>query len=328
MPAMTTSRTISTAVALATLALASLSAQSNPALSSAEAAPTPSGVVHDGRTVRPATQAAPVQRHAYRWPIKPFGRQHPVRGLFGDPRIANQGQSRQFHFGIDISARNGTPVYATASGRIWIHPLHATTVVVSAGNGIEHSYWHVVPVVRTGDRAVAYRTVLGHIEAPYGHVHFSESRHGRYLNPLRPGALGPYADHTRPQVLSVELTNDAVVAQVADETPLAVPRPWHDLPVMPALVRWRLLDRGGRAVSGWNVLVDFRSTIPAASEFDRIWAPGAMQNRVRAPGRYRLPLRSLDPRAIRGRQVEVAVSDTRGNASRRRFAGVELLSRS
>jgi hypothetical protein len=325
---MTTSRTISAAVALAALALTSLGAKPDLALSSADAAPGSAHALRDERTVRPATQAAPVQRHAYRWPLKPFGRQHPVRGFFGDPRIANNGQARQFHFGIDISAPNGTPVYATTSGRVWIHPLHATTVVVSAGNGVEHSYWHVVPSVRTGARAVAHRTVLGHIEAPYGHVHFSESRNGRYLNPLRPGALGPYADPTRPQVLGLETTNDAVVAQVADETPLAVPRPWHDLPVMPALVRWRLLDRGGRAVSGWNVLVDFRSTIPPASEFDRTWAPGAMQNHVRAPGRYRLLLRSLDPRAIRGRQVEVAVSDTRGNASRRRFAAVELLSRS
>ena len=324
---MTTSRTISTAVALATLALAPLGAKSGVALQSAAAAPGSAHTVRDERTVRPAAPAAQPQRYAYRWPLKPFGRQHPVRAFFGDPRIANHGRTRQFHFGIDISAPNGTPVYATTSGRIWIHPLHATTIVVSAGNGVEHSYWHVVPAVRTGDRAVAHRTVLGHIEAPYGHVHFSESRIGRYLNPLRPGALGPYFDHTRPRVLSLEATNAAVVAQVADDTPLAVPRPWHDLPVMPAVVRWRLLDRGGRAVSGWNVLVDFRSTIPAASEFDRTWAAGAMQNHVRAPGRYRLLLRSLEASAIRGRQVEVAVSDTRGNASRRRFTALELLSR-
>src|SRR5688572_15595570 len=51
--------------------------------------------------------------YTYRWPVKPFDRQHPVRGFFGDPRIANHGHSKQFHFGVDISAPNGTPVFAT-----------------------------------------------------------------------------------------------------------------------------------------------------------------------------------------------------------------------
>src|SRR5918992_5831090 len=46
----------------------------------------------------------------YGWPVKPFDRQHPVRGYFGDPRIGGaHGTSKQFHFGIDVSAPNGTP---------------------------------------------------------------------------------------------------------------------------------------------------------------------------------------------------------------------------
>ena len=112
---MTTSRTISTAVALATLALAPLGAKSGVALPSAAAAPGSAYTVRDERTVRPGAPAAQPQRYAYRWPLKPFGRQHPVRAFFGDPRIANHGRTRQFHFGIDISAPNGTPVYATRS---------------------------------------------------------------------------------------------------------------------------------------------------------------------------------------------------------------------
>jgi len=50
----------------------------------------------------------------YPWPLKPFDRSHPVRGYFNDPRIS--GTSRAFHFGIDISAPNGTPVYAVRRG--------------------------------------------------------------------------------------------------------------------------------------------------------------------------------------------------------------------
>lgn len=324
---MTTSRTISVAVALSTVALASSSAPSDAGISAPASRAVPIGSIrHENSTRR--VHAPRVAPPAYRWPVKPFDRQHPVRGFFGDPRVANHGESRQFHFGIDISAPNGTPVYATTSGRVWIHPLHATTIAVVGSDGVEHSYWHVVPTVQTGDHAIAYRTVVGHIEAPYGHVHFSEKSEGRYLNPLRPGALGPFADDTRPEVLSLRAERGDIVVQVADETPLAVPRPWHDLPVMPSLVRWRLLDASGRAASRWSTVVDFRLTIPAASEFDRTWAPGATQNHVRAPGRYRLLLsRELDERALRGRVVEIAVSDSRGNTTVARFAAADLLSR-
>lgn len=257
--------------------------------------------------------------YSYRWPVKPFGKQHPVRGFFGDPRIANHGESRQFHFGIDISAPNGTPVYATLTGTAYIHSLHSTTVEIEGSEGVEFSYWHVIPTIRSGQRVVAYETVIGRVEEPYGHVHFSEKRSGRYLNPLRHGAMGPFVDDTTPSIRSVVIDDGLLVAEAYDETPLAVPRPWHDLPVMPALLRWRVLDARGRVVQGWSTAADFRVTIPTASEFDERWAPGTMQNHVRAPGRYRVVLsHSLVPLGT-ARYVELAVSDTRRNGTRARF---------
>jgi len=328
-PAMKTSRTTSVAVALTALVLAAWSTPSGsqPAEASSSAAPAdPSPkVTRRSETPRPSAtprRASPGVPSAYGWPVKPFHRQHPIRGFFGDPRIANHGESRQFHFGVDISAPNGTPVYATTSGRVTIHPLHSRTISIVGAEGVEFSYWHVIPTVETGDRAVAYETVIGRIEEPYGHVHFSEWRNGRYVNPLRPGAMGPYDDYTRPDVSSVVADGERglLVAEVYDEPPLAVPRPWHDLPVMPALVRWRLLDRSGRSVVGWRHAVDFRSTIPPASAFDEIWAPGVTQNHVRAPGRYRLALvRSFAGLRAGTYVVEIAASDTRGNASTSRF---------
>lgn len=267
----------------------------------------------------PARGAGP---YSYRWPLKPFDRQHPVRGFFGDPRISNHGRSRQFHFGVDISAPNGMPVYATISGTVYIHPLHRTTVAIAAPGGVEFSYWHVVPTVRTGQRAIAYRTMIGRIEAPYGHVHFSERRSGRYLNPLRPGAMGPFVDHTRPRVASVRAESGrlALVAEAYDETPLAIPRPWHDLPVMPALLRWRLVDGKGQSIFGWRTAADFRMTIPHAAAFDEVWAPGTAQNHVRAPGRYRIYLsRGLTGLRAGAYVVEVLARDTRGNAAVARF---------
>jgi hypothetical protein len=273
---------------------------------------------------KPASRRAAAGPFAYRWPVKPFNRQHPVRGFFGDPRISNHGESRQFHFGVDISAPNETPVYATITGTVYIHPLHPATVAIVGPSGTEFSYWHVVPTVRTGQRAIAYETMIGRIEASYGHVHFSESLNGRYLNPLRPGAMGPFVDDTRPRVTSVRAAElagrAALVAEAYDETPLAVPRPWHDLPVMPALVRWRLLDGEGRTVLGWQTAADFRMTIPPASAYDEVWAPRTMQNHVRAPGRYRIYLlRGLSGLRAGAYVVEVGARDTRGNAVVARF---------
>jgi hypothetical protein len=311
---MATSRITSTLVALVALTSTSMTCRSE-----ATNAATPPRAATAQTTV--ARRPASAEKYAYAWPVKPFREQHPVRGFFGDPRIANDGESRQFHFGIDISAPNGTAVYATLSGTAYIHPLHDTTIAIVGANGVEFSYWHVVPTVHSGERVVAYRTVIGHIETPYGHVHFSEMRDGRYVNPLRPGALGPYADGTQPVTRSVEVHGPMLVAESYDETPIAVPRPWYDLPVMPALIRWRLLDMGHRTVLGWRTAEDFRLTIPPASEFDERWAPGTTQNHVRAPGRYRVVLTSSVASIRSGSYVvEVAASDTRGNASRARFS--------
>lgn len=335
MPGMTTSlaQPAYRPVVLAALALAAASAPlGGTALTGAPgtagAASKPAPKPHEQRSTSsdrdPTSSRAHARPHTYRWPVRPFDRQHPVRGFFGDPRVSNHGRSRQFHFGVDISAPNGTPVYATITGSVFIHPLHRTTVAIVGRDGVEFSYWHVVPTVRTGQRAVAYKTVIGRIEAPYGHVHFSERANGRYLNPLRPGALGPFVDATRPRVASLRVERlgpVALVAEAYDETPLAVPRPWHDLPVMPALLRWRLLDSNGRTVAGWRTATDFRTTIPPATAFDEVWAPGTTQNHVRAPGRYRIYLtRSLSGVRAGAYVVEVSARDVNGNAVVERFA--------
>ena len=67
-----------------------------------------------GARARPRSSSSS-SSSSYGWPVKPFHRQHPVRGFFGDPRIAEDahGTTHSFHFGIDISCPDGTPVYAT-----------------------------------------------------------------------------------------------------------------------------------------------------------------------------------------------------------------------
>jgi hypothetical protein len=294
--------------------------------------------IHRGALVTAAAAAAVVfaaaapARASYGWPLKPFHTQHAVRGYFGDPRIAgNDEADGTFHFGIDISAPNGTPVYATIDGTASIHPLHGDTVVVSAGNGIAHEYWHVVPAVVPGQHVVAYRTVVGHVEAPWGHVHFSEWRDGRYVNPLRPGALTPYRDTTRPAVKHIFFEHDGVaagarlsgsidlVAEASDAPALAPPLPWNDVPITPALVEWKLV--APRRLSGSqerHVAADFRGFLPTVP-FASVYATWTRQNHPdqrRRFGRYRFVLaRSFDTRTLpNGRyRLVVRVSDTRGN---------------
>src|SRR4051812_4202068 len=54
---------------------------------------------------------------SYGWPVTPFGQQHSVRGFFGDPRIGSAGGT-SFHFGIDVSVPDGTPVCTVATGTV------------------------------------------------------------------------------------------------------------------------------------------------------------------------------------------------------------------
>ena len=287
--------------------------------------------------------AAPHAGHAgsYGWPLRPFDQQHPVRGFFGDPRIGEgadgHAESKTFHFGIDISAADGTPVFATASGRIVWEPQRPETIAIRANDGRVFAYWHIVPAVRSGETAIAYGTLLGHISRGWGHVHFAELRDGRYVNPLRAGALTPYRDTTRPTIHAFSFEREGralprarlsgrfdLVAEAWDETPMHVPGKWADKPVMPAVVRWRI--RGERGTQGhWRRAIDFTGTVPAPSSFDSVYAPWTRQNHPWRDGRYRVRLaRNWDSSALRDGEhvLEVEATDTRGNATRRsaRFA--------
>jgi hypothetical protein len=266
---------------------------------------------------------------AYSWPLEPFDRIHPVRAFFNDPRIS--GQSRAFHFGIDISAPNGTAVYAVEAGTVHLEDPRAISV---ANGSVEHGYWHVVPVV-THLQQVARHDLLGHVDAPWLHVHFAERRAGSYRNPLRAGALTPWHDGTDPQVTKVTFSRDGhglapsalfgavdVIAEAHDTPPVAVPAPWDGLPVTPARVRWRVL-RGAEVVRPWHTPMDFSSTLHPQSDFDRIYAPGTRQNHAGRTGLYRFYLAHTWSTAALpdgSYQLEVEASDLSGNTGSLRRA--------
>jgi hypothetical protein len=233
----------------------------------------------------------------YGWPVEPFDRQHPVRGYFSDPRDGEKQST--FHFGIDVAVPDGTPVFSVEAGTVDLGQGPHNVAVVSADRRRIFGYWHLDPVVKHKQQ-VARHALLGHVAKGWGHVHFAERAGGKYVNPARRGALTPYTDPSSPRIerivvsrgrreIDPERIKGAVdlIVEAFDRPAMRVPDPdWTDMPVAPALVRWRIV-RFGNAVVPWTNAVDFRSTLLPNNQFIRIYAPGSRQNHPKQPGLYR-----------------------------------------
>jgi hypothetical protein len=237
----------------------------------------------------------------YHYPVRPFLVQHPIRGNFGDPRtLVDEGYvgsdtphtpgSFTFHNGVDISAPAGTAVYPVVSGRATIG--YADEVIVATGDDRVFQYFHIKPLIHPGQRVIAYRTILGPVLPEALHVHLTEIDGFRVHNPVDPGHLEPYTDHTVPEVLGVLFSDPAnqpvdptglhgtvyLAADAEDEPPLPVPVPWLGFPVTPALVSWRLTTSTGATVVPPTIVADFRHTLPPNRDFWRVYAAGTYQN--------------------------------------------------
>lgn len=307
-------------------------------------------------TVASSLQAVPARASdatnaSYAWPVKPFDREHPVRGNFGDPRTTFTGAPTviglrstgifAYHFGIDISAPDGTAVYPVRNGTARVFGAH--NVAVDSGGGRTAQYWHLVPAVRTGQRVTAYHTVLGRVQKSFEHVHFSEFSNGIPVNPLAPGHLTPYTDHREPSVHRItfrvsDTTPDllpesvygkiTIVAEVSDQTSQSVPGIWHGLPVAPARITWRIeRARDNKIVLPTRTAFDVRVSLPDRATFWSHYARGTRQNcstfgtqrAWRLPGTY---LYRLTPTAFATQrlangiyQIVVTAEDVAGNTS-------------
>jgi len=285
---------------------------------------------------------------AYPWPLKPFDRQHPIRGFFGDPRTVYENgilsgafggpAVTSFHQGVDIAAPNGTPVYPVEDGVV--HYLGAATINLVTDHDVTFQYFHITPVAGEGQHAIARETVLGYVQPPYGHVHITEIDGSHVVNPLQRGHLTPYHDYTIPRVREIVVRNRSGDVQTPaglcgrvelsvdayDPQPLPVPGPYHGLPVAPALVQWWMTHVGGKTVVSRKTTADFRRRLPTNRRFFKIYAKGTYENSPRfgarqytgMPGRYLFLLSgSFDTRKLANGSyvISVRVADVRGNRS-------------
>src|SRR4051812_3504072 len=261
---------------------------------------------------RPHVVSATLERNAhgssYDWPVKPFDRQHPVRAFMDDPRIGKNGV-HAFHFGIDIAVPDGTLVYSVAAGTVYFDSSEALAVL-SPDHTSSFGYWHVIPMVKSHQH-VARHTVLGRVAPGWGHVHFAERIGKVYVNPLRPGGLGPYADRTAPTVDEIGIDGSSLVVAAHDTPDLRVPGAWADEPVTPALLRWRVLG-ANIAAPAWHTAADFRAKMLDRARFAHVYTDRTRQNHEGRPGQFCFRL-AAGWNETAPAVVQVEVTDTAGN---------------
>ncbi|MCP9485843.1 MAG: M23 family metallopeptidase [Gaiellaceae bacterium MAG52_C11] len=269
---------------------------------------------------------------AYRWPIRPFDRPHPVRGHVGDPRTRFALSSPDdesatgafaFHNGADISAPGGTPVYPVVSGVAERAGRYG--VVVRAVGGRSFDYQHIEPAIVDGARVDAGQSILGRVLTRSQHVHLTEfAPDGTVLNPLL--HLTPFDDATAPVVASAETPGSArgridVLAAAYDIPTRSAGGVWAGLPVAPARIFLSLRSRSGKTLRSSRG-VDFTTGLPGNDAFRSVYASGTRQNFAvigfhyfaGAPGSYRYRL-SLNVRSVASGQYTLVVNaaDTCGN---------------
>ncbi len=102
------------------------------------------------------------------------------------------------HLGVDYAAPTGTPIWASASGRVTevAHkPGSGKTVVIEHGNGLATRYYHLsrfAAGLRAG-RHVRQKEIIGYVGttglSTGPHLHFALTRNGAFVDPTKMQAV-------------------------------------------------------------------------------------------------------------------------------------------
>lgn len=112
-----------------------------------------------------------------------------VSGVYGSQRILN-GKPRRPHYGVDIAAPTGTPVFAPASGKVTLAQkmvLSGNTLMIDHGYGLRSTFMHLHKLlVKPGDwvhkgQKVAEVGATGRATGP--HLHWGMSWFNVRLDP-------------------------------------------------------------------------------------------------------------------------------------------------
>jgi murein DD-endopeptidase MepM/ murein hydrolase activator NlpD len=134
------------------------------------------------------------------------------------------------HLGIDYAAPTGTPVWASASGRVVeVGPLRGSgnTVIVAHANGLQTRYYHLSKFARgihVGQQ-VKQKDVIGFVGmtglATGPHLHFSVTKNGAFVDPSKLAVnrdppvpdMGNFMNAVRPRIAALKTIQPGAVAR-------------------------------------------------------------------------------------------------------------------
>lgn len=139
--------------------------------------PTYAGGAGTGQTIGNATWLIPISYTNF---SSPFGmRWHPVYGGY------------RMHYGVDLAAPTGTPIYATRTGVITTTSYQeggaGYYVTINHGDGFSSIYMHMTHYIVSPGQYVSAGEVIGYCGSTGAstgpHLHFGISYKGTYVNP-------------------------------------------------------------------------------------------------------------------------------------------------
>jgi murein DD-endopeptidase MepM/ murein hydrolase activator NlpD len=119
------------------------------------------------------------------WPVAGW-----LSSAFGARRDPFNG-SADFHPGLDISANRGTPVFATAAGRVEsasYHGNYGNSILIDHGFGISTRFGHLSGFAVRPGQHIRRGDVIGYVgstgRATSAHLHYEVLLNGRAVNPM------------------------------------------------------------------------------------------------------------------------------------------------